>query len=168
MQKEARVSKPFVRLATRADAFELAPRLRTEDVQETEAGTGMTPEFALRYSLAISNIAYAVVWRGKVVALFGIVNELQWEDTVGDGLPWMLASPELASIRKSFLRECRGYVQQWLAYHGSLHGYVWAENTVHIQWLKWLGFQFTEPAPYGINNELFMRFYMTQEGIGGA
>jgi hypothetical protein len=156
--------RPFVRLATRADAIDLAPRLRKEDVEEIAHGTGLPPELALRYSLGVSNIAYAVVWRDRVVALFGITEWLHWGEGRGPGSPWMLASEELKDIRKSFLRHCRGYVERWLDVHGHLENQVWAKNEVHIQWLKWLGFQFDEPKPLGINNELFMRFYMTKEG----
>jgi len=154
-------------LATRADAIELAPRLRKADLEELSHGTGLPPEIALRYALSLSNIAHAVVWRGRVVALFGIVGELRWDDGKPAGYPWMLASDDLVKIRKSFLRECRGYVEGWLEYHGLLEGYVWVENEVHIQWLRWLGFQFDPPAPHGINDQPFMRFYMN-EGIGGA
>jgi len=169
MQNAAPVSdKPFVRLATRADAFELAPRLRREDLEEISHALGLPAEATLRYCLAISNIAYAVVWRGRVVVLFGIAEFLQWGEGRGPGHPWMLASEELKGIRKSFLRHCRGYVEQWLDVHGHLENWVWVHNKVHIQWLKWLGFRFDEPVPHGINKELFMRFYMTKEGIGGA
>ena len=157
--------KPYARLATREDAIELAKNLRKEDLGEIAHGSGLPPETALRYALAISNIAYAVMKEDRVVALFGIAEDLHWDNQVGTGHPWMLASPELTSIRKSFLRECRGYVQGWLDHHKALEGFVWSKNEVHIQWLKWLGFQFDEPAPYGITNELFMRFHMKEEDV---
>jgi len=165
MPREAKVSKPYARLATMDDATELAPRLRKEDLEEIQHGTGLAPEVALKFALQVSNIAYAVVWRGQVVALFGVAGQLNWDEGPGTGNPWMLASPELTSIRKSFLRECRGYVEEWLMVHGSLAGYVWAKNEVHIQWLRWLGFQFDEPVPYGINNEPFMRFHMKEKDV---
>lgn len=168
MQREVKGSKPYARLATREDALELSKTLREEDRLEVEHASGMTAEVALRYCLAVSNIAYAVIKEGRVVALMGISEDPHWDTQRGVGRPWMLASEELKTIRKSFLRDCRGYLESWLEYHGYLEGYVWTQNAVHIKWLEWLGFQFDPPAPFGINNELFMRFHMTQEGIGGA
>lgn len=165
MPNAAKVSKPFVRLATVADAIELAPRLRKEDLEEIGHGSGLPPEVALRYALQISNIAYAVVWRDQVVALFGVAQDLSWEGTVSTGYPWMLAAPELTAIRKSFLRECRDYVGGWLKYHRKLEGFVWAKNEVHIQWLRWLGFQFDPAVPHGINDEPFMRFHLKEEDV---
>lgn len=166
MQNEVQASdRPYVRLATRADALDLAPRLRKEDREEIHHGSGLEPEVALRYALAVSNIAHAVIWKGEVIALFGIVGELDWGEGPGKGSPWMMASDELKDIRKSFLRHCKKYVQDWLKVHGELEGYVWAENEVHIQWLRWLGFQFDEPAPYGINDQPFLRFFMKDENV---
>lgn len=169
MQNVVAASKPYTRLATREDAIRLSQNLRKEDLEEIEHGTGLPPQTALLYCLSVSNIAHAVIKEDRIVALFGIAEEPHWDSSRGRGLPWMLASPELPSIRKSFLRECKGFVQGWLEYHGELEGHAWSKNTVHIQWLKWLGFQFDEPKPYGINNELFTRFHMkNQEGIGSA
>lgn len=165
MQNEARAFKPYVRLASRSDAIELAPRLRKEDVEEIAHGTGMPQELALRYALGVSNIAYAVIWRDRVVALFGIAGGLDWGAGHTTGYPWMLASEDITSIRKSFLRECRSYVDGWLKIHGSLEGHVWAENEVHIQWLRWLGFQFDEPLPHGITDQPFLRFFMKDDHV---
>ena len=165
MQNEAKVSKPYVRLAAREDAISLAPRLRKEDVEEIAHGSGLKPEAALRYALQVSNIAYAVIYESRVVALFGVSQELHWNDGVGIGYPWMLASPDIRRIRKSFLRECSIYVQSWLKVHGKLEGMVWAKNTVHTQWLKWLGFSLDPAIPHGINNEPFQRFYMEENHV---
>lgn len=76
------------------------------------------------------------------------------------GVPWMLASPTLSRIRKTFLRECRQYVEDMLLRYGHLENYVWAGNTVHIQWLKWLGFTIEPAKPHGIDSQPFHRFYM--------
>lgn len=168
MQREVKGSKPYSRLATREDAIELAKTLREEDRMEIEHACGLPAETALKYCLAVSNIAIAVVKDGRVIALSGVSEDPHFDTARGIGRPWMLASPELKTIRKSFLRECRGFVEGWLEYHGYLEGYVWTKNAVHVQWLEWLGFKFDPPVPFGINNELFMRFHMTQEGKGGG
>jgi hypothetical protein len=152
-------SKPYVRPAAREDCLDLAPRLREEDRQEIAHASGLPPQYALLLSFHLGT-TYAVVWGDEVVALFGHIGV---PGVIG--VPWMLASPTLSKIRKSFLRECRRYVQEMLDTYGHLENHVWAENEVHIQWLRWLGFEFDEAAPFGINDQPFYRFYMTNQNV---
>ena len=157
MSVEAKRSKPFVRPATREDCLELAPRLREEDVQECLHSSGLPARESLLLSFH-GGETFAVVWGTEVVALFGHVGVPRII-----GVPWMLASPTLSQIRKSFLRECREYVQRMLSLYGTLENYVWVENKVHIKWLQWLGFEFGPAQPYGINGQLFYRFFMKED-----
>lgn len=154
MSVAARRSKPYVRPATRDDCLDLAPRLREEDLEEVSHTWGLSPRDALLIGFRTGE-TFAVVWGDEIVALFGcggIPGVI--------GVPWMLASPTLSKVRKSLLRECRSYVQAMLTVYGYLENHVWANNAVHIKWLKWLGFSFDPPEPYGIHDQLFYRFYM--------
>lgn len=148
---------PLVRPATREDCFALAPRLRKEDLEELSYSSGLSPVQSLLVGFRTTE-TYAVEWQGEVVALFGCggVRGVL-------GVPWMLASPALTKIKKSFLRECRDYVQAMLKAYGYLENSVWADNLVHIQWLEWLGFTLCDPEPKGIDNKPFRRFYMKNE-----
>ncbi len=157
MSAVASRSKPYVRPATRDDCLELAPRLRKEDLEEISHTQGLPPEQSLLLGLNTGE-TFAVVWGTEVVALFGCGGAPGVL-----GVPWMLASPTLSKIRKSFLRECRGYVRAMLTVYGYLENRVWVGNEVHIKWLEWLGFTFDPPEPYGIHDELFHRFYMKNE-----
>ncbi|AUO78205.1 hypothetical protein RSEGYP2_48 [Ralstonia phage RsoP1EGY] len=154
MSDEARRSKPYVRPATREDCIILARNLRQEDAEEIAHVNGLPAEMNLLLGFRTSARLYAVVWGDETVAVFGIGGV---PGVIG--FPWMLASPSLSKIRKSFLRECRGYVEGMLQEYRHLENYVWAKNEVHIQWLKWLGFEFEPAAPFGINDEPFHRFY---------
>lgn len=156
MSVAAKRSKPYARIATRDDCLDLAPRMREEDVQELLHLNGLGPRENLLL-LFHQGETFAVVWGDEVVALFGHYG---YPGMVG--VPWMLASPTLSKIRKSFLRECREYVMRMLSLYGKLENYVWAENKVHIKWLQWLGFEFDPPVPYGINDQPFQRFYMKE------
>src|SRR5690606_34030015 len=122
-------------LAAPEDCFTLAPNLREEDVQEILHASGLSPLHGLIHSFR-PGTTLAVVWGDEVVALFGHSG-----DPGEVGYPWMLASPALSKIRKSFLRECRRHVQEMLDIYGYLTNFVWAHNTVHIKWLQWLGFE---------------------------
>jgi len=86
--------------------------------------------------------------------------------TKGDtGFPWMLASDALSSIRKSFLRESKDYVERMHEDYPKLTNFAWSKNTVHLQWLQWLGFFFLEPESYGESGELFIRFYKVKKNV---
>lgn len=146
--------KPYVREAHYEDCASLAPRLRAEDVLELHYATGKTPFNVLRESFELSPKCWAVIHKDKVIALFGVSH-------AGNvGVPWMLASDELKDIKKSFLRECKDYVARMGEGHDLLTNYVWVGNTVHIQWLKWLGFTFLDPVEFGIYKKPFMQFFM--------
>lgn len=152
-------SKPYVRPATKEDCIDLAPRLREEDLEEIAHTWGLDSLRSILIGFHTSE-TYAVIWGTEVVALFGcrgIPGVI--------GIPWMVASPTLSKIRKSFLRECRGFVQFMLLYYGQLENHVWAGNKVHIKWLEWLGFTLDPPEPYGINDEPFHRFYMKNNNV---
>lgn len=146
--------KPYVRDAVYEDTASLAPRLRAEDVTELYYATGKTPLQVLRKSYELSNKCWAVIYKEKVIALFGV------SDAGKVGVPWMLASDELKDIKKSFLRECKDYVARMGEGHDLLTNYVWVGNEIHIQWLKWLGFTFLDPIEYGFAKKPFMQFFM--------
>lgn len=156
MSAEAKRSKPYVRPATRDDALNLAPRLREEDVQECFHSLGLGPLEGLLVSFHCGE-TFAVIWGDEVVALFGHYG---YPGMIG--VPWMMASPTLNKIRKSFLRECRDYVARMLKLYGRLENYVWANNEVHIKWLHWLGFKLEPAVPFGIDGEPFQRFHMKE------
>lgn len=156
MSAEAKAyrGKPYVRVATREDCFDLAPRLRPEDRMEVALTFGLEPIQSILLGFR-TGLTFAVVWDTEVVALFGcggVPGHL--------GVPWMLASPTLSRIRKSFLRECREYVRGMMLVYGDLENWVWAGNKVHIEWLKWLGFTIEAPVPHGIYDQPFHHFYM--------
>ena len=146
--------KPYVRKATYQDCASLSPRLRKEDVQEIRYASGKAPLAVLRESFELSPKCWAVIYNDRVIALFGV------SDAGHIGIPWMLASDELKLIKKSFLRECKQYVQEMGQGHELLTNYVWVGNDVHIQWLKWLGFKFLDPIEYGTANQPFRQFFM--------
>lgn len=158
MQSGAKASKPYIRPATREDCLYLAEHLRPEDREELEHSLGLRVDYAILIAFRFSTENHAVVRDGRVVAIVG-VGGLPGKI----GFPWMLATDELKDIRKTFLRGCHALLQDILTRYPQLENHVWAKNAVHIQWLKWLGFRFDPPAPFGVNDELFLRFYMKDE-----
>lgn len=154
MSNEAKRSKPFVRSPTPKDCQELALTMREEDTREIWHFARLSPLDALLSGLLGSSKCWTVEWDGKAIAMFGVCRQ---SDDVGQ--PWMLASNDLSKIKKSFLKECRSYLDLMFDGFEVLTNCAWAKNDVHIQWLKWLGFSFFKAKPMGFDNELFYEFY---------
>jgi hypothetical protein len=153
MSNEVVACKPFVRRARAEDIPFLAENIREDDRLEIWHGYRVTPEEAFQTGYDVSDTPYTVEWKGNPVAMFGVSG------VEGVGVPWMLATDDLKKIRKSFLKECRSYVEELNNEYPLLVNQVWAKNTTHIQWLKWLDFQFDIPVEMGPDNEMFIRFY---------
>lgn len=160
MSREVEECKPFVREAKLTDIPYLANNIRECDRQEIWAMSHKTPEEAFLQGYNISDTPYVVEWRGKAIAMFGVTG-----DKGALGVPWMLATDDIKSIRKDFLRGCKPYVEDMHKDYPMLTNFVWVENDVHILWLKWLGFEFTEPKPLGKNQELFIQFYKAKQDV---
>lgn len=79
------------------------------------------------------------------------------------GIPWMLGTPVIVSPkwRMTFLRETRRAVEAWQAEYPILHNFIDARNTVHMRWLRWLGFTFIAldetHGPFGLPFYEFVR-----------
>jgi hypothetical protein len=155
MLNEVKGSNPILLPAMRGDCLLLAKTLREEDKVELTHALGLSPEQSLLYSYTASDNSYTAWLGDEIILMFGVGG------IPGQyGSPWMLASDLLMSVKMTFIKQCRPYVEALADSYGYLENYVWAGNTGHIRWLKWLGFHICEPEPYGINGEPFHRFFM--------
>lgn len=77
------------------------------------------------------------------------------------GSVWLLGSDDLTQppLRKQFLAEGRVWLNQLHAFRPLLFNFVDARNTVHIRWLRWMGFTFLRLHPeYGVERRPFWEF----------
>ncbi len=137
--------------------------LRSSDAAEV-AALGVTPEEALRTSLARAVWAEAYLVEGEVAAIVGLcLSSL----VGGHGVPWLLTGPACERHRKRFLVESRRQVRRMLGEVSPLINYVHADYARAVRWLGWLGF--TLDAPTKINGAPFRRFFMAcPEPFGSA
>lgn len=130
------MSEPYVRPATAEDCAELAVTMRQADLTELALGGCRSPYDALMRGLVCSDDPMTIVGtEGEVVAIFGVVPLAP-----STGSPWMLASDSLEDIKRPFIRECRPHLMAMHKRFPLLVNQVWEGNTVHIRWLRWLGF----------------------------
>ncbi|MCA0324045.1 MAG: hypothetical protein LCH89_00355 [Proteobacteria bacterium] len=146
--------KPHTRLATPDDAAELAVTMRDADLRELALGSHSGPYDALMRGLVYSAEARAVVTaEGEVAAIYGVVPQGH-----GRGSPWLLGADCIQDIAVPFLRGSRSVVAEMHLKYPLLHHQVWEGNTLHVRWLRWLGFT-VEPSPTTRPN--FLNFWRT-------
>ena len=146
------------------DALQLAPRLRDGDKAEVRA-MGHTPFNALMEAFDLPDAEVFSIIEveneddeeavGEVIAMFGVSTS---PDAPEHGVPWMLASPQLETYSKQFLRYCRTWVDRLQERYEVLYNLVHCQNTQGLRWLQWCGFEVQTKTKYGSGGEEFYLF----------
>ena len=127
-----------IKLATEEDVRWMAPRLRQAHKDEVMASGGRTAEEALKESFEASEPCFAAInSQAEPVALFGTCP---LTDNVG--AIWLLGTNSIDDEPISFLRWSKKFLPFVLEPYDLVCNFVDARNTVHIKWLRWLGFSF--------------------------
>jgi hypothetical protein len=128
--------------------------MRKADVDEVRAAAGLDPVQALISGFQDSTPCYTAEWKGEPFLMFGVVPV----DEVS-GAIWLLGTPKVKEARVAFLKESKRVVAAFHDEYPLLFNYVDARNTVHIRWIKWLGFQFINKHPnHGYEGREFHEF----------
>jgi hypothetical protein len=151
--------KILIRESTLEDAEEMAPFLRAADIAELKASVGesLDIEDVLRAGVEHSDDPRTMTIDGDPVAMFGVVDSK--EGTPKTGWVWLLGTDEITENKTYFLRNCKKHLAYQEAPYEVLTNFVDARNTVHINWLRWMGFYFTrEVENYGAEKRTFYEF----------
>lgn len=140
---------------------DLLSDLREADRLELEALRGWTAEQELREAVRITPHARSCIAEGKVLAIFG---DSRHDEFIG--IPWMVSSNAISRHARSFLVCCAEVIEDMRTRHQYLVNFADTRNNIAIRWLKWCGFEFFKPIPYGRGGELFHPF--TMEGTACA
>lgn len=138
------------------DIFILKDNLRAEDIAECKA-TGYTPLQSLLDGYVFSDECFTIKIKDKVEGMFGVSSYKQPE---GCGLIWCLCSDILTHYPIAFVRKGRYHIKEWLKKYKILWNSVDKRNITHINWLKHIGFTFTEEID--VNNYKFLQFYTSR------
>lgn len=150
----------IVRRAIKDDVEFLCDKLRQSDVNEVWASSHKTPEEALTYSLDKSIFALTIV-NSNPIGMFGIAPDIILGDKAS---VWFLASDELESIGRRFIKNSRRFIDIMLDYYPYLFNFVDERNQESIKWLRLCGATIEEPQPYGKENLPFRYFYFERGG----
>lgn len=152
--------------ATLDHVLAMAPQLRQADIDELTAAGNDDPVKALVQSFRMSTMSWAglVIEDGveHVACIFGVapLNLLG-----GKGVPWLLGTDLIERHGMAFLRRNRKFIPIMMTLYNHLENHVDARNTVAIAWLKWLGFAFDDPVPYGPRQVPFLRFQLRSPDV---
>lgn len=133
----------------------LAERMRAADVDEVLAASGRAPHEALEISLRKSALAWTALIDGSPEIMFGVgdLNVLTLT-----AAPWLLGTDAVERHYREFSRRSRDWRDQLLERYAVLRNVVDDRNEVSKRWLRWLGFELSDPAALGVNGELFRLF----------
>lgn len=137
------------------DIEAIAAIVREADRDEIEGALGIPIDYAIREGARQG--AQKIVINGDVVAVFGCAVHCLLTDVA---VPWMVSTVHIEPRFRAFLRISANEVAKMHVKHQTLLNYVDVRNTVAIRWLEWLGFEFSEPEPYGPHGMPFMKFMM--------
>lgn len=147
-----------IRPSTMADVEPVAKGLRMEDIREIKAASGNDPVATLSLGVLYSEHCWTM-YSGDDDHL-GMLGLHPDSDRPLFGYVWLLATDRLLKHQHEFLRECRTgpYLDLLHSYYPVLHNYADERNTVHLKWLKWMGFEFNEVVPLGVEQRPFVHF----------
>lgn len=134
----------------------IATNMRSADVKEIWVSHRSLPAKALRSGLR-SERCWTALINGEPAVMFGVCDKSILTRT---GIPWLLATDELMSIKKQFLTYSKEYIQKSMKGYNVLENHVHVDNKLSIRWLKWIGFTLVEKIPFGIEGEMFWHFQM--------
>lgn len=141
-----------IRPSLPGDYYLLLPDLREEEVREFEA-LGTDCEHCMRLGLLVGG-AQTVFINEEPAAMFGIVD-------YGDhNIVWAVFTRAIERHPIAFLRESKRLAD---AFDCEVMNYVDARNVKAVKWFRWLGFEVSEPEPFGPHGVLFHRFTNVRE-----
>jgi hypothetical protein len=140
---------PWIDKASERDAVTLSRRLREADRRELEA-CGVDYLEALLQGVRDGPSWTIIGDLGRVVALFGCS---------ASGAPWLLATDDLETHWRWFLRNSQEIVRLMQGDHPIITNAVDTRNDRHVRWLRWAGFDLgpIRTTPSGVPFQLFAR-----------
>ncbi|MCG7949118.1 MAG: DUF2833 domain-containing protein [Candidatus Thiodiazotropha taylori] len=139
------------------DIPELVANLRVADMRELRALSSKPYPEIVKTSIKVSTEAYTLRVDDQLLCIFGmgVLSIASLE-----GAPWMIGTEAINQHRRAFLEASKEVSTSMLKRYAYLRQFVDVRNTLAVRWLKWLGFEFSDPMPIGRNGEMFYLFTM--------
>ena len=142
----------YFRPSIPGDSWLIRSDLRDAEVIELDA-IGQTPEWCMTLGAQKSR-ALTLFISGEPAGMFGVIRSDE------GNLLWGVFTKAIERHPIAFLRFTKRFVA---SLEFDVLNYVDARNTRAVSWFKWLGFEVSEPQPFGINGEPFHKFNTLKE-----
>lgn len=142
-------------IATSDHVRAIAGRLRPGDAAEVEAAA-WSQQRALWQSKRSATIAKTMLVGNGVAAIWG----MHGSPLIGVGRPWLLTSPLVERVKIGFVREVKAEMRSFLSICPELHGMVDARYHQAVRLLEHLGFELSDPEPWGPHGIPFRDYVM--------
>lgn len=154
-----------IRPADEYDAAELATTMRKSDLDELDAGSGGNPLDVLLGGIKSSAESWSVIYRGHVMAMWGVVPA--HESFLGGrlGVGWLLTSDLVERHPKVFWRACKRELSDLLDRWTGITNAIDVRHEKAIRWAERLGFRLDGPQPHGRFGLPFRRFWVSKEDL---
>jgi hypothetical protein len=141
----------------------IADNLRSSDLDEIAAMSGLPPREAVSTSVAVSSHAYVVTGRdNEAVAVFGAAPH----QLPGVGIVWMVGTPGIDREALAIGRATKGAFQLLNdAYPFALWNLIDDRNHLSRRWLAWGGFKEIEKVTLGDEQLPFTLFARTSLNV---
>jgi len=149
----------YVRESQPEDCKVIADNMREEDISEIKAASNWGPLEAMTDGFIHSNPPLTIIKTSDdtPVAMWGVVPE--FDVGINKGRIWLLGTPGIKDVRVQFLRESDQWIRQATKGYDIVYNAIDKRNTLHIRWLKWLGFSIIREMPqYGHEKRPFLEF----------
>jgi hypothetical protein len=129
-----------VRVSIRSDIDYLKNNLRDQDLEEMRLMGIDSPENALLYGFELpESVCYTLLYKGKISAMFGVVQSEEDEDS---GNIWLLSTDEIKKFKKKFLKLAKLYVGDFKKEYATLFNLIHPSNTMSMKLVEILKAEF--------------------------
>ena len=118
------------------------PQIRPLDREEVEITSGDTWEEHSKELFNHKEEANMIMYKGKILGVLGI-RKLE---PVTVGLAWMLLTPHVEEHYITFLKWSKKELNNVMKPYEFLTNLVYLKNTLHVNWLNWLGAEWLETS----------------------
>jgi len=131
---------------------------QAREIDRTEVWyqTGMPFRYGLDISHQLSTHCWSGFHKGDLVTVGGVCLADIADKT---GQPWLVGTDKVDRAAVPFLRNSWYYLNKYMKDgYDYLYNHVYDENVSAKRWLTWLGFEMSEPQPYGPFGQSFRKF----------
>ena len=152
--------KFMVRESCMEDADYIGNNLRRADLMELRAleGKDIAPSEVLKKGINDSLDPKTGLFNGRPALIAGVVPDSD-DETIG--YIWMMGTNDIFDHKITFLRESRPWLDRLMKPFRAVSNCVDKRNTLHVKWLKWMGFCFinevTNKGPEGVSFYEFIK-----------